>query len=61
MHGNTRSIQWIKAARKDFEDFPPAARDDLLDALTAVAAGGYPSIAKPLVGLGPSVLELASR
>jgi phage-related protein len=58
---NTRPIQWIKAARKDFEDFPQGARDDLLDALTAVADGGHPSIAKPLTGLGSGVLELALR
>jgi phage-related protein len=58
---NTRRIQWIKAARKDFEDFPLSARDDLLDAPTAVAEGGHPSIARPLTGLGPGVLELALR
>jgi phage-related protein len=58
---NTRPIQWIKAARKDFEDFPQGARDDLLDALTAVADGGHPSIAKPLTGLGSGVLELALK
>jgi hypothetical protein len=32
---DVRAIHWIKAARKDFEEFPPGARDDLLDALTA--------------------------
>jgi phage-related protein len=37
------------------------ARDHLLDALTAVAEGGHPYIAKPLAGLGPGVLELALR
>jgi phage-related protein len=58
---NTRPIHWIKAARKDFEDFPQGARDDLLDALTAVADGGHPSIAKPLKGLGYGVMELALR
>ena len=58
---NTRPIQWIKAARKDFEDFPQGARDDVLDALTAVAAGEHPSIAKPLTGLGSGVMELALR
>jgi phage-related protein len=51
----------MKAARKDFEDFPQAARDDLLDALTAVADGGHPTIAKPLTGLGSGVVELALR
>jgi phage-related protein len=57
----TRPIQWVKAARQDFEDFPQGARDDLLDALTAVAEGEYPSIAKPLTGLGSGVMELALR
>ena len=61
MARNTRPIQWIKAARKGFEDFPHSARDVLLDALTAVADGGHPSIAKPLSGLGTGVMELALR
>ena len=61
MNRNTRPVQWIRAARKDFEGFPLTARDDLLDALTAVAEGGHPSIAKPLAGLGPGMLELALR
>src|SRR5712671_4963666 len=56
---NTRPIVWMKAARRDFEDFPEKARDRLLDALTVVAEGGMPGIAKPLRGLGSGVLELA--
>jgi phage-related protein len=56
---STRPIVWIKAARKDFEDFPDKARDRLLDALTVVAEGGLPPIAKPLAGFGSGVLELA--
>jgi phage-related protein len=56
---NTRPIVWLKAARRDFEDFPEKARDRLLDALTVAAEGGMPSIAKPLRGFGSGVLELA--
>ena len=56
-----REIAWIKGARKDFAEFPRAAQDDLLDALSVVAEGGHPSIAKPLRGLGSGVLELALR
>ena len=56
---NTRPIVWLKAARRDFEDFPEKARDRLLDALTVVAEGGMPSIAKQLRGFGSGVLELA--
>jgi phage-related protein len=57
----TRPIRWIKAAHKDFGAFPRGARDDLLDALTSVADGGHPTIAKKLTGLGPGVMELALR
>jgi len=32
-----------------------------LDALTVVAEGAMPGIAKPLAGLGSGVMELASR
>jgi phage-related protein len=42
---NTRPIVWLKAARRDFEDFPDKARDRLLDALTVVAEGAMPAIA----------------
>jgi phage-related protein len=56
---NTRPIVWLKAARRDFEDFPDKARDKLLDALTVVAEGGKPPMAKPLTGFGSGVFELA--
>ena len=56
-----RPIAWIKAARKDFEEFPPPAREHLLDAPTSVAEGGMPDLAKPLSGLGAGVVELALR
>jgi phage-related protein len=56
---NTRPIVWVKAARRDFEDFADRARDRLLDALTVVAEGGMPPIAKPLTGFGSGVFELA--
>src|SRR3954454_13116358 len=57
----TRHISWLKAARRDFEEFPQGARDAALDALTVVAGGGMPGIAKPLKGFGSGVLELALR
>jgi len=33
----------------------------MLDALTVIAEGGHPDIAKFLTGLGPGVMELALR
>ena len=56
-----RAISWIKAARKDFEAFPAGAMDRALDALTVVADGGTPDLAKPLAGLGSGVWELAIK
>ena len=57
----TRRVSWIKAARKDFCDFPAKAQQAALDALTVVADGATPDIAKPLTGLGSGVWELAIK
>jgi len=55
----TRPISWIKAARKEFEGFPASAQTICLAALTIAAEGGKADIAKPLLGLGSSVFEIA--
>jgi phage-related protein len=39
MAKKTRSISWIKAARKDFEDFPAPVQMDAIRALTVAAEG----------------------
>ena len=57
----TRPIAWIKAARKDFTAFPPGAQVQMARALTVIAEGGKPDLAKPMVGLGSGVWELALR
>jgi len=59
MTRNTRPINWIKAARKDFEDFPLGARDVILGILTTAADGGFPAYVKPMKGIGPGVYEIA--
>ncbi len=58
---NTRKISWVKAALKDFRDFPQDAQDRAMTALTFVAEGATPDIAKPLTGLGSGVWELAIK
>ena len=58
---NTRPVSWIKAARKAFEAFPQGAQVNAAQALTVIAEGGMPDVAKPLKGLGTGVLELALR
>jgi phage-related protein len=58
---NSRPISWIKGARKDFEDFPRGAQLDMARALTILAEGRMPDIAKPLTGFGSGVMELTLR
>jgi phage-related protein len=58
---NTRPISWLKGARKDFEDFPEGAQLDMARALTILAEGRMPDIAKPLTGFGSGVMELALK
>ena len=55
----TRPVSWIKAALRDFEEFPEGAKSILLGALTIAAEGGKADIAKPLRGFGSGVLEVA--
>ncbi len=55
----TRPVSWIRGALKDFEGFPDGVRSICLAALTIVAEGGKPDIAKPLHGLGSGVFEIA--
>lgn len=56
-----RTISWIKRAIKDFSDFPLAAQQDAARALTLIAEGDMPEIAKPMAGLGSGVWELAIK
>jgi phage-related protein len=55
----TRPVSWIKAALKDFQEFPVGAQGILLGALTIAAEGGKADIVKPLRGYGAGVLEIA--
>jgi phage-related protein len=57
----TRPISWLKGALKDFQDFPEGAQLEMARALTIVAEGQYPDIAKPLKGFGSGVFELALK
>lgn len=56
-----RTISWLKGALKDFQKLPEPVRDDAADALTEIAEGGTPDIAKLLAGLGGGVWELAIK
>ncbi|HKV55470.1 MAG TPA: type II toxin-antitoxin system RelE/ParE family toxin [Candidatus Binataceae bacterium] len=58
---NTRKVNWLKAALKDYLEFPKEAQDRAATALTYVAEGATPDIAKPLKGLGSGIWELAIK
>ncbi len=55
----TRPVSWIRAALKEFKDFPEGARTICLTALTIAAEGGKADIAKPMHGMGSGVFEIA--
>lgn len=58
---NTRPISWIKAARKDFDEFPKDVQSDMFDALTIAAEGGKSDKAKPFKGVDGGVFEIALK
>jgi phage-related protein len=58
---DTRPISWLKGARRDFEDFPQEAQIEMVRALTILAEGRMPDIAKHLTGFGSGVMELALK
>src|SRR5690242_12324509 len=55
----TRPVSWIRAALKEFEKFPEGAKAICLAALTIAAEGGKADIAKPILGVGSGVFEVA--
>lgn len=57
----TRPISWIKAARKDFEDFPAPVQMDAQRALTVAAEGRRADHVKPLKGFDSGVMEIVLR
>ncbi len=56
-----RAISWIKAARKAFDTFPVGAQTEITRALGIAAEGGKSEDAKPMVGLGGGVMEIAVK
>jgi phage-related protein len=58
---DTRPISWIKAARRDFAEFPEYVQGDVLNALTIAAEGSKSDKAKPFKGVDGGVFEIALR
>lgn len=58
---DSRPISWIKAARKEFEQFPEDVQGDMLSALTIAAEGSKADNAKPFKGVDGGVFEVAIK
>jgi len=58
---DTRPISWIKAARRDFEEFPEDVQGNMLSALTIAAEGRKSDKAKPFKGVDGGVFEIALK
>ena len=56
-----RQISWLKAARRDFEEFPSDVQKDAAQALSIAARGGKADTAKPFKGIDVGVFEIALR
>jgi phage-related protein len=54
-----RRISWVKAALKDFGEFPEGVREQITSTLRLAARGEKADIAKPMKGLGSGVFEVA--
>jgi phage-related protein len=55
----TRPVSWIHAALREFRHFPDRAQPICLTALTIAAEGGKADIAKPMLGMGSGIFEIA--
>jgi phage-related protein len=60
MTATTRPISWIKAARKDFEDFPAPVQREANRALTVAAEGRMAENMKPLKGFDSGTMEIVT-
>jgi phage-related protein len=57
----SRQISWIKAARRDFEEFPEDVQGYMMNALTIAAEGSKSDKAKPFKGIDGGVFEIALK
>jgi phage-related protein len=60
MH-TVRRISWLRAALKDFDEFPAPVQVEMRRALTVAAAGSKSDKAKPFKGVDSGVFEIALR
>jgi phage-related protein len=55
-----RRVSWLKAALREFEDFPEQVRRQIAFGLDRAAEGGKADAAKPLHGIEGGVFEIVA-
>ncbi|MCY3626165.1 type II toxin-antitoxin system RelE/ParE family toxin [Candidatus Poribacteria bacterium] len=56
-----RNVKWIGDSRERLRSFPKPAREAIGEALRIAQTGGKHQKAKPLIGVGSGVFEIAAR
>jgi len=54
-----RPLVWLGSAKRDLQAFPAGAQKMIGDQLQLIQFGGMPKDAKPFLGVGSGVLEIA--
>src|ERR1035437_10488947 len=61
MSQGMKKLTWLADSRSNVKDFPAGVQDDIGYALYAAQVGEMSAKAKPLHGLGGSVMEIAAQ
>lgn len=56
-----RHVRWVGDSREQLRRFPKPARETIGEALRIAQIGGKHQHAKPLIGVGSGVFEIAAR
>ena len=56
-----KDVKWIGDSREQLRSFPKPARETIGEALRIAQTGGKHQHAKPLIGVGSGVFEIAAR
>ena len=56
-----RDVKWVGDSREQLRRFPKPARETIGEALRIAQTGGKHRKAKPLIGIGSCIFEIAAR
>ena len=56
-----KDVRWVEDSREQLRRFPKPARERIGEALRIAQTGGKHRNAKPLIGIGSGIFEIAAR